>query len=216
VNTAQPIDLTTWPRREHFEHFHRRVPCSYALTADIDVTQMTAALRASERKTYIAQIWALASIVNRHSEFRLTLSDGKLAIWDVLHPSFTVFNPERETFATVWAPFTSDFACFHDAAAQLLTTHKSATAFFPQGETPANSFDVSSLPWTQFTGFTLQIADNWDHFLPIFTLGRHFNRGGRTFLPLAIQMHHAAADGFHVARFIKEFTTLVATPDWLE
>lgn len=216
MNTAQPINLAAWPRREHFEYYRNRVPCTYALTVEVDVTEMVAALRGSGRKTYIAQVWALASIVNRHAEFRMTLTDdGDPATWDVLHPAFTVLNPERETFATVWTSFDTDFGKFHDAAAKLLAAHKSATSFFPQGELPANVFDVSSLPWTQFTGFTLQIAENWDHFLPIFSVGRYFERDGRILMPLAIQMHHAAADGFHTTRLIEEFQTLVSAPDWI-
>lgn len=216
MNVAHPIDLATWPRREHFEHYRDRVPCTYAVTVEVDVTRMVAALRDSERKTYIAQVWALASIVNRHAEFRMTLTDdGEPAIWDMLHPAFTVFNPERETFACVWSAFDSDFGRFHDAAAPLLEIHRSATSFSPQGDAPANTFDVSSLPWTQFTGFSLQIDGGSNHLLPIFTLGRYIERDGRTFLPLAIQMHHAAADGFHTARLVDEFTDLVGDPTWL-
>lgn len=160
MSRAQRIDLATWPRREHFEHYRDRGPRTYAITVELDVTGLKGALRETKRKTYIAQLWALASVVNRHSEFRMTLTeDGSPAMWDVVHPAFTVFNPERETFASVWAPFSTDFDRFHDIAAELLETHRSATTLFPEGEIPANSFDVSSLPWTQFTSFSLQIAD---------------------------------------------------------
>ena len=216
MNVAHPIDMVSWPRREHFEHYLDRVPCTYALTVDIDVTEMVAALSRSRWKTYIAQVWALASVVNAHDEFRMTLTEERApATWDVLHPAFTVFNHERETFACVWVEFDRDFESFHDAAAPLLERHKSAATFFPQGDLPANTFDVSSLPWTHFTGFSLQIDAAWDHLAPIFTLGRQLDRDGRTFLPLAIQMHHAAADGFHTARLIDEFTALVGDPTWL-
>lgn len=99
---AQLIDMDHWPRREHFTHYRNRVGCTYAITVDIDVTEMVAALRTSSRKTYLAQVWALASIVNRHDEFRMTLNDaGAPTVWDVMHPAFTVFNPDRETFASV-------------------------------------------------------------------------------------------------------------------
>jgi chloramphenicol O-acetyltransferase type A len=216
MDTAEPIDLKAWPRHELFEHYLGRVPCTYAITVEVDVTELAAALRQSGRKTYISQVWALAAVVNRHEEFRMTITDaGEPAIWDVLHPQFTVFNPERETFAAVWIPFDSDFDRFHTAAADLLATHKSATTMFPQGDTPPNTFDVSSLPWTSFTGFSLQIDGGTDHLLPIFTLGRYVERDGRTLLPLAVQMHHAAADGFHIARLVREFTDLVGDPGWL-
>ena len=211
-----PIDLDTWPRRQHFDHYRRRVPCTYAMTVEVDVTIFAAALRRSPRKSYLAQVWALATVVNRHEEFRMCLTDsGDPAVWPVVHPAFTVFNPERETFACVWAPYDPDFGTFHDTAAPLLAEHSRATDFFPQGDPPPNTFDVSSLPWASFTGFTLNIRDGWDHLAPIFTLGRYTEREGRLLLPLSVQIHHAAADGFHTARLTNDLQTLLAAPTWL-
>lgn len=132
----------------------------------------------------------------------------------MLHPAFTVFNPARETFAAVWTPFEQDFAAFNARVAELLVTHRGATTMFPQGTLPPNTFDISSLPWTSFTAFDLHIKSGWDHFLPMFTLGRHVQRDGRTLLPLAVQVHHAAADGFQVARLINDLRDLVSEPDW--
>ncbi|MBV1958908.1 type A chloramphenicol O-acetyltransferase [Streptomyces albidoflavus] len=216
IPTPTPIDLDTWPRRQHFDHYRRRVPCTYAMTVEVDVTAFAAALRRSPRKSYLAQVWALATVVNRHDAFRMCLTaSGDPAVWPVVHPAFTVFNPERETFACVWAPYDPDFGTFHDAAAPLLAEHSRATDFFPQGDPPPNAFDVSSLPWASFTGFTLDIRDGWDHLAPIFTLGRYTERDGRLLLPLSVQIHHAAADGFHTARLTDELQTLLADPTWL-
>ncbi|MEN0103127.1 MAG: CatA-like O-acetyltransferase [Curtobacterium sp.] len=211
-----PIDLDTWPRREHFEHYRDTVPCTYAMTVDVDVTDFVRALGDTGRKTYPAQIWALATAVNRHREFRMTLQpDRSPAIWDVVHPVFTVFNPERETFSAVWVPYDDDFGTFHDAAVDALATYRTATTMFPQQPRPANLFDVSSLPWRSFSGFTIQVRDGWDHLLPIFTIGRYHERDGRTLMPLAVQVHHAAADGFHTTRLIADVERLLAEPSWL-
>ena len=46
-----PVDLATWPRREHFEHYWRMSPCSYAMTVELDVTAFVEALR-SFRERY--------------------------------------------------------------------------------------------------------------------------------------------------------------------
>ena len=215
MNTLTPINLDTWPRREHFTHYMTAVPCTYSLTTEIDVTRFASAMRATHRKTYIAQIWALARIVNNHEEFRMSIGDdGAPGVWDVVHPSFTVFNPERETFASIWCPYDDDFATFHASAAPLLTHHKNATALLPQNDQPANSFDVSSIPWTSFTGFTLHVRNPWQHLFPIFTLGRYRTHEGRVFMPLAVQVHHAAADGFHTSRLIAELESLMNETEW--
>jgi chloramphenicol O-acetyltransferase type A len=211
------IDVDSWARREHFEHFLRAVPCTYSITAELDATAFVDAVRRAGRKTYVAQIWALAAVVNRHDEFRMCLTDdGRPAVWPVVHPSFTVFNPDAETFASVWAPFDPDFATFHAAAARVLAEQRGATAFFPQSTQPPNTFDVSSLPWVSFTGFTLNIRNAWEHLAPIVTLGRYVDRGGRPHLPVALQVHHAAADGFHTSRLLTELQELLAEPDWLD
>lgn len=217
MDVPTAIDLGTWPRRQHFEHYRQRVPCTYSMTVELDVTAFTAALRQSPRKSYIAQVWALASVVNRHDEFKMCLTaSGHPAVWSAVHPLFTVFNAERETFASVWAPYDSDFGAFHEAAAPLLAKHSHATDFFPQGAPPANTFDVSGLPWASFTGFNLNIGNAWDHLAPIFTLGRYTERDGHVLLPLAVQVHHAAADGFHSARLVNELQALLAHPTWLD
>lgn len=217
MDAAAPIDLDNWPRREHFEHYQGTAPCTYALTVELDATAFTGVLRRSERKTYLAQIWALATVVNRHDEFRMTLTDaGAPAVWPVLHPAFTVFNPQRETFACVFSPYVADFGSFHAATAPLLAEHSQATCFFPQGAPPQNSFDVSSLPWTTFTSFALNIDGGSEHLAPIFTLGRYREQDGRVLLPLAVQIHHAAADGFHTSRLVNELQELLSDPSWVD
>lgn len=112
-------------------------------------------------------------------------------------------NPERETFANVWTAYDPDFEAFHARAAGLLTEHREATELFPQGfPPPSNLFDISSLPWTSFTGFTLSFEDARDHLAPNVTIGRFVERNRETLMPLALQIHHAAADGFHVGRLL--------------
>ncbi|WP_233197660.1 CatA-like O-acetyltransferase [Cryobacterium sp. Y57] len=33
------MDLATWPRREHFDHYQTRVPCTYNVTVQLDATR---------------------------------------------------------------------------------------------------------------------------------------------------------------------------------
>jgi chloramphenicol O-acetyltransferase type A len=215
VEKPTPVEFATWPRAELFRHYSETAPCTYAITVEVDVTALTEELRRAGRRAYPAHVWALASVVNRHEEFRMTLADGHPAIWPVLHPSFTVFNPAHETFSVLWTPFDSDFARFHAHTTEVMDRHRDSRSFLPQGDPPPNCFDVSSVPWTGFTAFNLMIDGGSRHLLPIFTLGRYIRRGGGTLLPLAVQVHHAAADGFHTARLINEVRDLVGKPDWV-
>ena len=45
---------------------------------------------------------------------------------------------------------------------------------------------------------------------PLFTVGRFYLQDGRRLLPLAMQLHHAACDGYHAAMFLKDLQ------DWMD
>lgn len=199
------LDPETWNRREHFAHYLHRVPCTYSVTVNIEVTKLRSSARALGRKTYPTQIYLLASAVNRFRELRMALdANGEPGCWDVVHPSYTVFNTDTETFSALWTRYSPDFATFHAAVVRDIERYRTATTLFPQSDMPPNTFDVSSLPWLEFSAFNLNIDGGSKHLLPIFTIGKYVeDDAGRTFMPLAVQLHHAAADGYHAARFVE-------------
>jgi len=86
---------------------------------------------------------------------------------------------------------------------------------FPQDDLPPNLFEISTIPWSGFSRFELQIEGAAEHLAPIVTFGRYSEDSGRTMMPVSIQVSHAVADGFHAARLIREFEELVSDPDWL-
>ena len=216
MTELRPVDLDRWPRREHFEHYRDRVPCTWEMTVELDVTDFAETVRRTERRTYASQIWAIASVVNRHEEFRMQLQDdGTPAVWDVVHPMFTVFHADTETFSVLFVPFDEDPARFHDAAVATMERYRDDHRMFPQPDRPANVFDLSTLPGTSFTGFALHVRDGYDHLMSIITLGRYRIVGERTVMPLALQVNHAAADGFHASRLLTELEELFADPSWL-
>ena len=69
----------------------------------------------------------------------------------------------------------------------------------PSPARPGNTFDVSMLPWTDFSGFNIKLYDPRMYMLPIFTLGQASRQEGKVTIPLAIQIHHAVCDGYHIA-----------------
>lgn len=140
---------------------------------------------------------------------------GRAAVWSVLHPSFTVLHAESESFSAAWTRYDSDCATFHDRAALIADSHAKQQKPFADPTLPPNAFDVSSIPWISFTAFTLSIRDAWRHLAPIVTIGRRGTRDDRVMMPLAVEAHHAAVDGFHVARFFNELRGLCAHADWV-
>jgi chloramphenicol O-acetyltransferase type A len=86
--------------------------------------------------------------------------------------------------------------------------------FEPQSEMPSNLLNVLSIPWIEFTAFNLNMPS--DYLLPILTIGKHVEREGRTFMPLAIQVHHAVCDGWHLGQAVEQVQSMADNADsWL-
>lgn len=193
-----------WQRREHFAHYMDNIRCTYSLTVQIDITKLRDTLKTNGIKAYPAQIYMLATVVNLYPEFRMAISEkGEPGYWDVLHPSYTVLNPETKTFSSIWTQYNSKFYSFYKNCIEDIRNYTKSTAFAPKQGMPPNAFDISSMPWIDFTAFNLNIYADGTHLLPIFTIGKYIEQGGKTLLPLAMQLHHSACDGYHAGQFVE-------------
>ena len=64
------------------------------------------------------------------------------------------------------------------------------------------------IPRATFEGFNLNLQKGYDYLKLIFTMGKYYEGNGHTLIPLAIQVHHAVCDSFHVDRFVNELQEL--------
>jgi chloramphenicol O-acetyltransferase type A len=204
--TFQLIDLPNWKRKEYFDYYFTEVPCSYSITVNVDISTLLISIKQKNIKLYPCIIYLLTSVVNKHEEFRTALDEtGALGIFDVMHPSYTVFSKDTETFTNIWTPYNPSFTAFYDHFQEDIAQYGSAKQFIGKPHPPTNVITISSIPWVTFTGFNLNIPKASDYLLPIFTTGKYFEQNNTIQLPLSIQVHHAVCDGFHVARFINAF-----------
>ena len=203
--TFTPIDKATWPRREYFDHYVTRNPCTYSMTVRLDVTN----IKKRGLRLYPALLYALATVVNRHQEFRCSIREGVLGFYDRLEPSYAVFHKEDETFSLLWTPYDPDYSAFLAAYEADLARYGDNRGLWGKPGAPENCFDVSMLPWAGFEGFNLNLQQCYDYLRPIFTLGRFEEREGRYTLPLAVQVHHGVCDGYHTCRLVREVQEVI-------
>ena len=202
-----PVNRESWEREPWFSHYFTHVPCTYSMTVSLDITP----LRRGGYRLYPAMLYCLARAVNARQEFRMACNErGEVGWYDVVHPSYTVFHPENETFSNLWTPYDPAYPAFLRAYQDTLADWGSVTGVQPQPDMPPNTFPVSMIPWASFEGFNLNLQNSYDYLPPIFTMGRFRQEGERVLLPLAVQVHHAVCDGFHLSRLIADVEALIA------
>ncbi len=201
-----PVDLDTWARKEHFEHYFHQVPCTYSMTTKLDITPL---IEAKER-LYPAMLYRIAKAVNQYQEFRMDLGpDGTLGFYTEMHPCYTIFHQDSETFSNLWTEYTDDYGAFCRAYQQDLEQFGSCKDMMAKPDVPVNTFPVSMVPWESFEGFNLNLQNGYRYLPPIFTMGKYQRDERGVWLPLSIQVNHAVCDGFHVCRFIAALREMI-------
>lgn len=179
------------------------------MTVKLDITRMIE----KQEKLYPSMLYYLTTIVNRHPEFRTAINgDGELGIYEKMIPSYTVFHKDTETFSNLWTPYYSELENFCRAYESDLQQYGNKKGLIGKPNPPENVFNVSMIPWTTFEGFHLNLQKGYEYLLPVFTMGKYYLEGEKTLLPLAIQVHHAVCDGYHVCRFVNELQELINRP----
>lgn len=202
------IKQETWDRKEYFEHYFNTTPCTYSLCAKVEIT----AILERGLKLYPAMLYCITTIVNRHEEFRTAFNDrSELGIYDKMIPSYTIFHKETHTFSVVWTEYDEDYNVFCKNYETDISTYKEVAGFHAKPNIPCNCFNISMIPWVTFEGFNLNLKNGYNYLLPIFTMGKYIEEKEKWYIPVAIQVHHAICDGFHVSRFIRELQQLINT-----
>lgn len=200
------VDRKSWVRESLFRQFMTETPCTWSMTVSVDVSPI---LETGER-LYPSLIYLLSAGVNAHEEFRYALdADGQPGIYDALLPSYTLFDEQTETFSCLHGDCSGGYRAF-------LATYEENRRLHAQGcrqllsDMPKNIFSISMIPWESFTSFNLNLGKGFTWLAPIFTLGKYTLQNGSAMLPLAIQVHHAVCDGFHVCRLLNELRAAIA------
>ena len=201
----KPIDTSSWKRKPYFDHYFNQIRCTYSITVNIDITNVLSFKDRNKIKLYPLLIYVISKAVNKYEEFRTAINDrGEIGVWETLSPCYTVFHKDSESFSNIWTEWNDDLNLFLSNFEQDSKRFGQIDRIDAKPNTPANVFPISSLPWTTFTGFNLNIFADGTYLLPIFTYGKYFKDGNRYLIPLSIQVHHAVCDGFHVSRLINE------------
>lgn len=202
----QLIEQEAWKRKEYFDHYFKHVPCTYSMTVKLDITGL------KDKKLYPTLLYGLATIVNRHEEFRTAMNEnGQVGVFSEMMPCYTIFHKDTQTFSNLWTAYTADYTEFCARYREDMERYGNTEGMMAKPNPPENTFPVSMIPWTTFEGFNLNLKNGYDYLLPIFTFGKYQQDNGRYYIPLSVQVHHAVCDGFHTSRFINELQELIDT-----
>ena len=197
------IDMATYPRRDHFEHFYGMAYPYVGVTVEVDVTALLTLCRERGYSFYLMVLHAVALAADEVDEFRRRIDDGGVVEYDECPTSHTELKPDG-TYAYCTLHHHMPLEEYLQRAEAARAAARKSGSIEEEAEVQSMYF-ISTLPWLHYTQLIQPVACG-DESNPRFTWGKYQqNAEGRMMMPLSVLVHHALADGVHIAKFYDEF-----------
>ena len=197
------IDLDAYPRRNHFNHFCAMAYPYAGVTVDVDVTDLLARCREKGYSFYLMVLHAVALAADEVPEFRRRIDYGGIVEYDECPTSHIELKPDG-TYAYCTLRHHMPMADYLAQAESARTAAREGGSIEEEDDVQSMYF-ISTLPWLHYTQLIQPVACG-EESNPRITWGKYqANDKGRMMMPLSVLVHHALADGIHIAKFYEAF-----------
>ncbi len=195
------IEIENWSRRPLYEMFKTYQKPYFSLSANLDMTAFLQWSKAEKQPFFPWMIYLVSRAANEQEAFRLRIRGEKVVEHDFVHPSFTIMK-ESGAFGICQASYRKDAASFIEAALQAIAAAKTESAL-PSGKEADDLLFMTSIPWFSFNDINHAMKGDDSDCVPRIAWGKYEERNGRREMTIAVQVHHALADGVHIAAFLR-------------
>ena len=207
------IDIDKWPRKDIFGFYGSMDYPQYNICADVDLSRLIPYLNNYRRSLFKTVLYVICRAANQLTEFKLRIRGEQVVEHDRVHPSFTVLTDDN-LFGFCEVEYTVDIDMFFERARKGIETAKSNPALTDEPDRDDYLF-VSSLPWIRFTSISHPIHMHPTDSVPRISWGKHQMENGKICMPLAVQVHHALVDGYHVGKYFELVQDMLDQPEQL-
>lgn len=204
----QKLDLDTWVRKDHFHFFNRFEEPFFGITVNIDCTVAYQQAKANNHSFFLYYLHKSLLAANAVEPFRYRIEGEEVMIYNEIHPSPTINRPDG-TFGFAYMPFKESFEDFVSEAQKEIERVQNSTGLVPAGSSQ-NVIHYSSIPWLNFSAVSHARSFSFKDSCPKITFGKMIEQNDKKIMPVAVHVHHALMDGYHVGQFIEIFQKLMS------
>lgn len=207
VSSSREIDIENWSRAGQYRLFRTYERPQFATTARLDVTALMTRAKPAGVSPYRAFIHTIGAGVHAVSALKTRFTpspDGgeKVFEFDEIALSATVPRP-GDTFGYAYFPYFADWARFDESCKAIIEETAKGTDLGANTGERVDLAYLSCLPWLDFTALDNALPGP-DDCIPRFSWGKLVKSpDGRWSCAMAVQVHHALADGLQVGQFFE-------------
>jgi chloramphenicol O-acetyltransferase type A len=197
------IDINQWIRKDHYQFFSQFEEPFFGITAEIDCTIAYQFAKKHNLSFFLYYLYQALKTANTIENFRYRIIDNQVYLFNVINASPTIDRPDG-TFGFSYMDYNDDEELFYANAKQVIEKVKREKGLIPavSGE---NVIHFSAIPWINFTAISHARCFSFADSCPKITFGKITEQDDKKIMPVAVHVHHALVDGYHVGLFIEKF-----------
>lgn len=196
------IDLTTWNRKNHFNHFNALLNPYFAVTIPFDVSLAYKKSKATDSSFFSIYLHECMKAINAVENFKYRIVDNEVFEYDTIHASATLLRTDN-TFGFSFIDFSENFSEFNANIQKEKHRINETTDLYP----PVNGLNCihcSALPWFSFTSQNEPFSGVKDS-IPKLAFSKTYKEKNSLLMNVGISVNHALMDGYHVGQFAELF-----------
>ena len=196
------IDLDSWNRKHHFNHFNALADPYFGVTIPFDVSLAYKKSKASGLSFFAIYLHDCMKAINAVENFKYRIIDNQVFEYDFIHASATLSRADN-TFGFSFINFSDNFNEFNTNIQTEKKRINASTALYP----PVNGLDCihcSTLPWFSFTSQKEPFSGTKDS-VPKLAFSKTHQNNDSLMMNVGISVNHALTDGYHVGQFAELF-----------
>lgn len=205
--SRKKLDIDSWARKNHFLLYKQFEEPFFGVCVEVDCTRAYKVAKENGYPFFLYYLYQSLAAANSIEPFRYRISDDEVMVYNRVDASPTI-NRADGTFGFGYMDYYESFEEFLAEARSEISRVQSATDLQPTSS-ENNTIHYSSIPWIAFTSLSHARRFSSGDSCPKITFGKMSEKEGRLLMPLAVHVHHALMDGYHVGQFIEEYQNLL-------
>ncbi|HCG35107.1 MAG TPA: chloramphenicol acetyltransferase [Clostridiales bacterium] len=193
------INMKTYPRKSHFEHFNSLANPYASVTVSLDITAFLQTIKKEGSPFFLRFLYEVAGAADSVPAFRQRIINGKIIEFPYCTTSHTVMK-EDGTFAYCHLHPYQPLDSYLPEAIKKQKDAKENGNIHDDADI-LHAYFVSCIPWFSFTAITQSTPIPADS-NPRFAWGKYEEEQGKIKLPFSVQFNHALMDGRHIGLFL--------------
>jgi len=201
--------MDTWERRASFQFFKEFTEPFHGVCLRLDCTETFAHAKQQQLSIFLSLMHRSLMAAHCTENFHTRIVDGVAWRYECIHGASAVGRPNG-TIGFAYHRFCEDLHEFVREESVEVERVRGRDDF--ERRDHPNVIRFSVLPWLDFTSISHARNLAREDSAPRITFGKISEANGRRTMPVSIHVHHALADGLHVAQFVEHLQRLLAEP----